>query len=323
MLEQHANPSHVQQTQALPTQDVVVIGGGPAGVSAAIYTARKGLKVTMIADRLGGQVKDTVSIENLISVPHTTGSELTGALHQHIKDYPITVKEHVQVEQIQQGQLKTVHLSSGEVINTRSLILATGAQWRTLGVAGEQEYKGRGVAYCPHCDGPFFKGKPVAVVGGGNSGIEAALDLAKIVKSVTVLEFASTLKADQVLQDQAYKTPNIEIITNASVQEVLGNEEHVNALQYQDQMTQQQHQLKVSGIFVQIGLQPNSTLVKDLVTCSKQGEIAINEQCETSAAGIFACGDVTTVPYKQIIIAMGEGAKAGLSAFEYLLLQKG
>jgi alkyl hydroperoxide reductase subunit F len=303
----------------LPLQDVTVIGGGPAGVASAIYSARKGLKVTMVAESFGGQVKDTMGIENLISVPKTTGPELVGNLMQHVNDYDITLKEHVRVDNIEKGNVKTITLSSGEQIKTRSLVVATGARWRELGVPGERENVGNGVAYCPHCDGPFFKGKDVAVIGGGNSGIEAALDLAGIVKSVTVFEFMPTLKADQVLIDQAEKRDNITIIKNAATRQILAENGKVNAIEYQDRSTNEVHTLDLAGVFVQIGLVPNSQFMKDVVEMTQYGEIVVDEKCNTSEAGIFAAGDVTTVPYKQIVISMGEGAKASLAAFEYLL----
>jgi alkyl hydroperoxide reductase subunit F len=306
-------------TPTLPLQDVTVIGGGPAGVSAAIYAARKGLKITLIADRIGGQVKDTLGIENLVSVPKTTGAELTGALITHMKDYDITLKEHLRVETIDKGDIKTVTLSSGERIQTRTLIIATGAKWRELGVPGERENIGNGVAYCPHCDGPFFKGKDVAVIGGGNSGIEAALDLAGIVKSVTVFEFLPELKADKVLVDQAEKRDNITIFKNVATKQILAKNGKVTAIEYQDRDTQEIMTKNLSGVFVQIGLLPNSGFLKDVVDLTPYGEVIINERGQTSEPGIFACGDVTTVPYKQIVIAMGEGSKASLSAFEYLL----
>lgn len=303
----------------LPLQDVTVIGGGPAGVASAIYSARKGLKVTLIAERLGGQVKDTMGIENLISVPKTTGPELAGALQNHIDDYDITVKEHLRVTSVEQGNTKRVTLTSGEVVPTRTLIVATGARWRELGVPGEKENIGNGVAYCPHCDGPFFKGRDVAVVGGGNSGIEAALDLAGIVHSVTVFEFLPQLKADQVLIDQAIARDNITIITNAAPRQIVAEHGKVVGVEYEDRETGEIKQEELAGVFIQIGLVPNSHVVADLVDTKAWGEIIVNEKCETSEPGIYACGDVTTVPYKQIVIAMGEGAKAALAAFEYLL----
>ena len=304
----------------LPLQDVTVIGGGPAGVSAAIYAARKGLKVTMIADRLGVQVKDTMGIENLISVTSTTGPELAGALQAHMSEYDITTKEHFRVEKVEKGRIKTLHLSSGEKIKTRTLIVATGAKWRELGVPGEKENIGNGVAYCPHCDGPFFKEKDVAVIGGGNSGIEAALDLAGIVKSVTVFEFLPELKADKVLVDQAKMRDNITILKNVATRQIVAENAKVTGIEYQDRETDQVMIKDLAGVFVQIGLVPNSGFMKDVIELTQYGEIVIDERGQTSAEGIFACGDVTTVPYKQIVIAMGEGAKASLAAFDYLLM---
>ncbi|WP_308910857.1 alkyl hydroperoxide reductase subunit F [Pseudokordiimonas caeni] len=318
----HLKDGAAKKAEPLPLQDVTVIGGGPAGVSAAIYAARKGLKVTMIAERFGGQVKDTMGIENLISVPKTTGPELSNNLMAHLKDYEVTLKEHVRVEAVEKGPIKRLTLTSGEVIATRSLIVATGAQWRQLGVPGERENIGQGVAYCPHCDGPFFKGRDVAVIGGGNSGIEAALDLAGIVKSVTVFEFLPELKADKVLVDQALKRSNITIVKNAATKEITAADAKVNGLVYEDRATGEQKRWDGAGIFVQIGLVPNSKFMEGVVDMTRYGEIKINEKGETSEPGIYACGDVTTVPYKQIVVAMGEGAKASLAAFEYLMLNE-
>lgn len=305
--------------EKMPLQDVLVIGGGPAGVAAAIYVARKGLKVTIVADRVGGQVKDTVGIENFISVSKTTGPELSNQLMAHLRDYDITLKEHFSVESVENGETKTVTLSSGEVIEAKTLIVATGAKWRELGCPGEKENIGNGVAYCPHCDGPFFKGRDVAVIGGGNSGIEAALDLAGIVKSVTVFEFLPDLKADKILVDQAASRDNITIIKNAATQQIVAEGGKVTAIEYKDRASEAVHRQDLAGVFVQIGLVPNSEFLKDVVEQTKYGEIVVNERCETNVPGIFACGDVTTVPYKQIVIAMGEGSKAALSAFDYLL----
>jgi alkyl hydroperoxide reductase subunit F len=243
-------------------------------------------------------------------------------LQNHLNDYDVTIKEHLRVTRVEQGNVKKVTLTSGEVISTRTLIVATGARWRELGVPGEKENIGNGVAYCPHCDGPFFKGRDVAVIGGGNSGIEAALDLAGIVHSVTVFEFLPQLKADQVLIDQAVTRDNITIITNAATRQILAEHGKVVGVEYEDRETGAIKQEELAGVFVQIGLLPNSQVVTDLVETKPWGEIVINEKCETSEPGIYACGDVTTVPYKQIVIAMGEGAKASLAAFEYLLTHK-
>ncbi len=307
--------------ELLPLQDVTVIGGGPAGAAAAIYAARKGLAVTLIADRIGGQVKDTMGIENFISVSKTTGPELAASLQAHMDDYDISFREHFQVQRIESGDIKTLHLSSGEQIQSKTVIIATGARWRELGVPGEKENIGNGVAYCPHCDGPFFKGKDIAVVGGGNSGIEAALDLAGIVKSVTVFEYLPELKADQVLVQQTEKRDNIHIIKNVAVQQVLAENGRVSGLQYQDRESEEILTISLAGVFVQIGLLPNSQFLSDVVNLSPHGEVIIDHRGQTSEPGIFACGDVTTVPYKQIVIAMGEGAKASLAAFDYLLKQ--
>lgn len=309
--------------ESLPLQDVTVIGGGPAGVSASIYTARKGLKVTMIADRLGGQVKDTQDIENLISVPLTHGNELANNFAKHLKEYDINIKEMVSVKQISENEDLTyqVTLNTGESFATRSIIVATGAKWRKLGVKGEDENIGNGVAFCPHCDGPFFKGKNVAVVGGGNSGVEAALDLAGIVNHVTLIEYGDKLRADQVLINKAKERANIDILTSIATQEIVATNGKVSSIVYQDRTNNEIKSLDLSAVFVQIGLVPNSEVVKYLVETTNAGEIQIDERCQTTRKGIFACGDVTTVPFKQINIAMGEGAKAGLSAFEYLVMQ--
>ncbi len=309
--------------EQLEQQDVTVIGAGPAGVAAAIYTARKGLKVTMVADRIGGQVKDTQDIENLISVPLTNGTDLSTNFVKHLAEYNITLREHVSVKDIGETEEEnySINLNTGETFETRSIILATGAQWRKLGVPGEEENIGKGVAFCAHCDGPFFKGKDISVIGGGNSGVEAALDLAGIVKHVTVLEFADELKADQVLINKAKEKSNIEFITGAATQEIKATDGKVSSIVYQDRSTGETHERDLSGVFVQIGLVPNTEFVKGFVDLNRFGEIEIDERCRTDRKGIFACGDVTTVPFKQINIAMGEGSKAALAAFEYLVMQ--
>ena len=323
LIEQYPEVLESAQHEALPLQDVTVIGGGPAGVAAAIYAARKGLKVTMVADRIGGQVKDTVGIENLISVPKTTGTELTGNMMAHMSDYDITKKEHLRVDRIEKGEssntLKKIHLSTGEVVETKTIIIATGAKWRELGVPGEKENIGSGVAYCPHCDGPFFKGKDVAVIGGGNSGIEAALDLAGMVNKVTVYEFLPELKADNVLIEKAEAHDKITIVKNAATKEIIAENGKVVALDYINRETDEVVRQDLAGVFVQIGLVPNSDFLNGVVERTQYGEIIIDEKGHTSEPGIFAAGDVTTVPYKQIVIAMGEGAKASLSAFDHII----
>ena len=305
----------------LPIQDVVVIGGGPAGVSSAIYAARKGLNVSIVSEKFGGQLTETVGIENFISNPYTTGKELTSNLFNHAKEYDIILKEHVQVEKIGGEDIKSITLSSGEKMESRSVIIATGAKWRNLNIPGEKEYLGKGVAYCPHCDGPFFKGKDVVVVGAGNSGLEAALDLSNIAKTVTVLEFLPFSKADKILRDKARDTKNIEIILNVETQKILGDNKKVTGIRYIDKSTQDVYTSNVSAIFIQIGLTPNSHFVKNLLDLNKYGEIITNDRCETSVKGIFAGGDVSSIPHKQIIVSMGHGATAALSASEYLIKQ--
>lgn len=296
--------------------DVVVIGGGPAGASAAIYSVRKGLKTYLIAEKMGGQVQETKGIENLISVVYTEGPQLSANIDQHLRSYPVEILEHRQVERIEDGKVKTVYLNSGEFLTTDKLIIATGAKWRELNVPGEKDYLGRGVAYCPHCDGPYYKGKKVAVVGGGNSGVEAAIDLAGICQEVVLLEFADKLRADDVLVEKLYSLPNVSVVTSAKTEEILGNGEKVVGMIYQNLKTEEKVELDLDGVFVQIGLSPNSAVVKDLVDINQYGEIVVDSKGRTSKPGIYAAGDVTIVPYKQIVIAMGEGAKVALTAFE-------
>ncbi|WP_338466986.1 alkyl hydroperoxide reductase subunit F [Novosphingobium sp. ZN18A2] len=303
--------------------DVLVIGGGPAGAASAIYAARKGIRTGVLAERFGGQVLDTMAIENFISVPHTEGPKLAAQLEQHVHDYDVDVMNLQRAERLvpasEEGGLHEVVLENGASLKTRALILSTGARWRQMGVPGEDEYRNKGVAYCPHCDGPLFKGKRVAVIGGGNSGVEAAIDLAGIVAHVTLIEFDSELRADAVLQRKLASLPNVKIITSALTTEVHGNGEKVTGLTYKDRNSDDVHQVELEGIFVQIGLVPNTEWLGDTIALTKRGEIEIDDRCETSRPGIFAAGDATTVPYKQIVIAMGEGSKAALSAFDYLI----
>lgn len=308
------------QTDETPIQrefDVLVLGGGLAGASAAIYSARKGLRVAIVAERIGGQVKETVDIENLISVPQTTGTELANALRTHIEHYPIEIFEERKIEKVElQGREKSISVIGGEVFTAPAVIISTGASWRKLNVEGEAEYIGRGVAFCPHCDGPFYQGKHVAVIGGGNSGIEAAIDLAGICKKVTIFEFADTLKADQVLQEKARNLPNVEIFTSSQTTKVDGNGENVTSIRIKDRLTGEERDYPLDGIFVQIGLAANSAPFRDSLETTPAGEIKIDTFCRTTLRGVYAAGDVSNVPYKQIVIAMGEGAKAALSAFD-------
>ena len=299
--------------------DVLVIGGGPAGASAAIYSARKGIRTGVVAERFGGQVLDTLGIENFISVKETEGPKLVAALEQHVKSYDVDIMNLQRAAVLIPGEVIEIKLDSGASLKTKSVVIATGARWRELNVPGEREYRNQGVAYCPHCDGPLFKGKRVAVVGGGNSGVEAAIDLAGIVDHVTLVEFDTTLRADAVLQRKLYSLPNVTIITSAQTTEVLGNGSRVNAMRYTDRTTGASHLIALEGIFVQIGLLPNTDWLKGSVALSEHGEIEVDARGQTSVPGVFAAGDVTTVPYKQIIIAMGEGSKAALGAFDHLI----
>jgi alkyl hydroperoxide reductase subunit F len=309
-------PPNGESELARREYDVVVIGGGPAGASAAIYAARKGLKTAIVATRLGGQLQETVGIENLIGTKYTEGKRLSANLEEQVRSYPIDVLEHRSVERIERGASKLVHLQGGEVVAARAIILATGARWRELGIPGEREFLGRGVAFCPHCDGPFYKGKHVAVVGGGNSGVEAAIDLAGICAHVTLVEYLDELKADAVLVKNLRALSNVTVITGARTTEIVGSDAGVRALRYRDRATDASHEVALAGVFVQIGLVPNSALVRELVETSPSGEIVVDARNRTSEPGIYAAGDVTTVPFKQIVIAMGEGAKAALTAFE-------
>ncbi len=302
--------------------DLLVVGGGPAGAAAAIYAARKGIRTGVLSERFGGQVMDTLAIENLISVPHTDGPKLGRALEEHVKEYDVEIMNLQKAEALIPGAAGAYHevrLANGAVMKARAIILATGARWRELNVPGEQAYRGKGVAYCPHCDGPLFKGKHVAVVGGGNSGVEAAIDLAGIVGHVTLLEFGDALRADAVLQNKLYSLPNVTVIKSAQTTEVTGADGKVNGLIYTDRSTGQSQTLALEGVFVQIGLLPNTDWLKGTVNLSRHGEIEVDAKGATNVPGVFAAGDCTTVPYKQIIIAMGEGSKASLGAFDYLI----
>ena len=303
--------------------DVLVVGGGPAGAAAAIYAARKGIRTGVLAERFGGQVMDTLGIENFISVKETEGPKLAMALEQHVKAYDVDVMNLQRAAKLipasEAGGLIEVQLDNGATLKSRSVILATGARWREMNVPGEKDYKAKGVCFCPHCDGPLFKGKRVAVIGGGNSGVEAAIDLAGIVSHVTLLEFADTLRADAVLQNKLNSLPNVTVIKSAQTTEVTGDGQKVNGLSYKDRVSEEIKHIELEGIFVQIGLLPATDWLKDSVELSRFGEIVIDAKGQTSAAGVFAAGDCTTAPYKQIIIAMGAGATASLSAFDHLI----
>jgi len=304
--------------------EVLVVGGGPAGAAASIYTARKGFSTGIAAERFGGQVLDTMGIENFISVPYTEGPKLAAQLEAHVGEYDIDVMNLATASKLvpasQPGGYHTLELENGATLKARSVILSTGARWRNLGVPGEQEYRNKGVAYCPHCDGPLFKGKRVAVIGGGNSGVEAAIDLANIVGHVTLVEFDTALRADQVLQDKLRSLGNVDIIVNAQTTEVTGDGSKIDGLAYKDRASGEEHRIGLEGVFVQIGLVPNTEWLKHSgLALSKFGEIEIDHKAATNLPGVFAAGDCTTVPYKQIIVAMGEGSKAALSAFDYLI----
>ncbi len=303
--------------------DVLVVGGGPAGAAAAIYAARKGIRTGVASERFGGQVLDTMGIENFISVRETEGPKMAAQLEQHVKDYEVDVMNLQRAEALvpaaEAGGLIEVKLANGASVTARSVVLSTGARWRNMNVPGEQEYRNRGVAYCPHCDGPLYKGKRVAVIGGGNSGVEAAIDLAGIVSHVTLIEFDVKLRADEVLQRKLRSLPNATVILNARSTEVLGDGQKVVALNYEDRASGELHRVELEGIFVQIGLLPNTEWLKGTVHLSPRGEIVVDDKGHTSVPGVFAAGDATTVPYKQIIIAMGQGATAALSAFDHLI----
>ncbi len=301
--------------------DVLIVGGGPAGAAAAIYAARKGIRTGVLADRFGGQVLDTLAIENYVSLKATDGPKFAVALEEHVKDYDVDIMNTQRASKVVGGSLIEVHTESGAVLKSKSVIIATGARWREINVPGEKEYKNHGVAYCPHCDGPLFKGKRVSVIGGGNSGVEAAIDLAGLVKEVTLIEFGNELRADAVLQRKLTSLPNVKVIKSAQTTEIHGDGKIVNGLSYKDRNTGAIHRIDLEGVFVQIGLIPNSEFLKGSIDLSAHGEIEVDARGHTSMPGVFAAGDVTTVPFKQIVIAVGEGAKASLAAFDYLIRQ--
>ena len=321
-LDTGSSARDAEKLKAKDAFDVLVVGGGPAGAAAAIYAARKGIRTGVAAERFGGQVLDTMAIENFISVKETEGPKLARALEEHVREYEVDIMNLQRASQlIPDGDdgLHRVQFENGGELKAKTLILATGARWREMNVLGEQEYRGRGVAYCPHCDGPLFKGKRVAVIGGGNSGVEAAIDLAGIVAHVTLLEFGEELRADAVLQRKLNSLPNVRVLKMAQTTEVKGDGQKVTGLVYKDRNNDEMHEVELEGIFVQIGLLPNSEWLKGTLELSRFGEIIVDAKGQTSIPGVFAAGDVTTVPYKQIVIAVGEGAKASLSAFDHLI----
>jgi alkyl hydroperoxide reductase subunit F len=308
---------------AMDPFDVLVVGGGPAGAAAAIYAARKGIRTGVVAERFGGQVLDTVAIENLVSVPYTEGPKVAAALEAHVSDYDVDVL-HLQratrlVPAPHDGGLTTIGLECGASVQARTVVLATGARWRQMGVPGEEDYRNRGVTFCPHCDGPLFKGKRVAVIGGGNSGVEAAIDLAGIVAHVTLLEFDDALRADGVLQRKLHSLQNVHVIVGARTTEVLGDGTTVVGLTYEQRATGDERRIDLDGVFVQIGLLPNTDWLRGTVELSPRGEVVVDERGATSVPGVFAAGDCTTAPYKQIVVALGAGATASLSAFDHLI----
>ena len=322
-LDSGAEARAAEKIKAKDAFDVLVVGGGPAGAAAAVYAARKGIRTGIAAERFGGQVLDTMGIENFISVSHTEGPKLVAQLEQHVKDYDVDIMNLQRADKLipgkSEGGLHEVVLANGASLKAKTVILSTGARWRQMNVPGEDEYRNRGVAYCPHCDGPLFKGKRVAVIGGGNSGVEAAIDLAGIVAEVTLIEFDNQLRADAVLQAKLNSLSNVRVIVSALTTEVHGDGEKVTGLSYQDRTNDQVIPVPLDGIFVQIGLVPNSEWLQGTLALSPRGEIEVDAKGATSVPGVFAAGDVTTTPYKQIIIAMGEGSKSALSAFDYLI----
>ena len=311
-------PVVTEEPENAPPFDVLVIGGGPAGASAAIYAARKGIRTGMIADKIGGQVNDTLGIENLIGIPYTEGPEVAANLTKHLQQYPIESLQGQRAKSLLPGNLLEIELENGRRLQSKTVIIATGAAWKQLGIPGEKEFRNKGVAYCPHCDGPIFKGKRLAVIGGGNSGVEAAIDLAGLAAHVTLLEFTEALKADQVLQERLRSLPNVTILTNAETVEITGQDK-VNGLAYQNRATQEIHHLNLEGVFILVGLAPNTAWLGNTIARNRCGEIITDSRGATNISGVFAAGDCTDSPYKQIIISMGSGATAALGAFDHLL----
>jgi NADH-dependent peroxiredoxin subunit F len=322
-LDEGAVERQAEQLRGKDPFDVLVVGGGPAGAAAAIYAARKGIRTGVVAERFGGQVLDTMAIENFVSVPHTEGPKLAAALEQHVKEYDVDVMDLQRATRLLPADdpdgLAVVELANGASLRARAVVLSTGARWRQMNVPGESEYRNKGVTYCPHCDGPLFKGKRVAVIGGGNSGVEAAIDLAGVVAHVTLIEFDERLRADDVLQRKLRSLPNVDVLVSSRTTEVQGDGAKVTGLTYEDRRSATTHRVELDGVFVQIGLLPNTEWLDGAVELSDRGEIVVDERGHTSAPGVFAAGDCTTVPFKQIVIAMGTGSTAALSAFDHLV----
>ncbi len=298
--------------------DILVIGGGPAGASAAIYAARKGIRTGIVAERFGGQVRETLGIENLISVGYTEGPRLAEVLEQHVSNYDVDIMSAQRARRLERKELIEVELENGAVLKSKAVILSTGARWRNVGIPGEEEFKNKGVAYCTHCDGPLYKGKHVAVIGGGNSGIEAAIDLAGIASHVTVFEFMPELKADDILQKRLYSLPNITVLKNVQTKEITGTDK-VNGITYMERESGAVHHMELQGVFVQIGLIANTDWLGETIERNRIGEVIVDSRNATSLPGVFAAGDCTDSAYKQIVISMGSGASAALSAFDYLI----
>lgn len=317
LAEIDAPPALTEQETDEP-YDVLVVGGGPAGASAAIYAARKGIRTGIVADRFGGQVKDTLGIENYVGVKYTEGPKLAASLEEHVKEYNVDIIRLQRGKHLIKNDFIELELESGAVLKSKTVVLSTGARWRNVGIPGEVEFKNKGVAYCPHCDGPVFKGKHVAVIGGGNSGVEAAIDLAGIVNHVTVLEFMPELKADTVLQQRLYSLPNVTVLKNVQATEITGTDK-VDGITYSNRTTKEVHHIELQGVFILIGLVPNTDWLGDTVERNRCGEIIVDSRGATNVPGIFAAGDCTDSPYKQIIISMGSGANAALGAFDYLI----
>jgi alkyl hydroperoxide reductase subunit F len=318
-IDVNAGARKAQELNKKDPFDVLIVGGGPAGAAAAIYAARKGIRTGVLADRFGGQVLDTLAIENFVSMKETDGPKFAVALEEHVKHYDVDIMNTQRASKLVEGTMIEVHTESGAVLKSKSVIIATGARWREINVPGEREYRNHGVAYCPHCDGPLFKGKRVAVIGGGNSGVEAAIDLAGIVKEVTLIEYGAELRADAVLQRKLYSLKNVTVIKSAQTTEIHGDGKIVNGISYKDRNSGELKRIELEGVFVQIGLVPNAEWLKGTIELSAHGEIEVDAKGQTSVPGVFAAGDVTTVPFKQIVIAVGEGAKASLAAFDYMM----